>query len=144
MGEAKRRRPEPLTFDGGPSSPEAIAVQVEIFSPIVELFSGDRLYLTAIRESCQRSFQRPGMICGACDYEFSLGEAPPLLWCTRPFIEKGPRFLFIAGGICPRCADRPSKALSDLQTNVIKGLKASVHCRDTDIRHPGRNENAIA
>jgi hypothetical protein len=111
MGEARRRRRAYDTLDGGPPSDEKIAIQLEVFSPLVEAWGEDRLYWSAIREMQVRIHRWPTPICGACDYEFSVGEFPPLLYCTRPFIAKAEEFQFIAGAICPRCADLPTDTL---------------------------------
>ena len=96
MGEAKRRRAHE-TLDGGPPSDEPIALTVEVFSPWREALGEDRLYWTAIREMMKRAHCRPTPICGACDYEFAVGETPPLMYSTRPFIPKADTCQFICG-----------------------------------------------
>ena len=120
MGEARRRREAHETLDGGPPSDDKIAMTLEVFDPLREAVqSADRLRWSAIREMCARSHRRPTPICGGCDYEFALGEAPRLLFCTRPFIAKGEDFKFVAGAICPRCAALPTEALmAALMTNL--------------------------
>src|ERR1700722_18054873 len=122
MGEAKRRRGEAhKTLDGGEPSDAKVAFTLEIFSPLREAVQGDdRLYWSAIREMAVRSHRRPTPLCGACDYEFGFGEAPPLLFCTRPFIPKAETHVFVAGAICPRCAALPTDAL---MAAVMKHLR---------------------
>jgi hypothetical protein len=71
-------------------------LQLEIFSVLQEFAGGDPVHREAIRAAFVRSQRLPASICGACDYEFDLGEAPELLYIAKPKAE--------AGWICEDCA----------------------------------------
>jgi hypothetical protein len=87
-------------LEEGPPSGDRIALQMEIFSALQEFSGGDPVYREAIRLAFARSHRRPAPICGACDYEFDLGEAPELLYVVRPF----EAYRLITGSICGECA----------------------------------------
>lgn len=100
-----------MTLDGGPISQTPIALVLEVFTPLEACDSEDKLYWTTVAEMCKRLHKRPGPLCTTCDYEFKLGEIPPLLYCTRPFIPKSNDYTFISGAICPHCAEMSGKEL---------------------------------
>jgi hypothetical protein len=90
---------------------------LDFFSPFEAILSEDRLRWQAVREISIRSLRRPTPICGACDYEFALGEAPQLLYAIRPFMPKADSYQFVAGAICRRCAALPTEEM----TGVVVG-----------------------
>lgn len=125
MGEARRRRRGAHeTLDGGPPSDHRIALMLEIFDPVREvMLGGDPHYLAAICEMLVRMLRRPTPICGGCDYEFGVGEAPPLMFCTRPYIAKAEAYQLLSGVICPRCAALPTDALLQRLMGYLRKIK---------------------
>jgi hypothetical protein len=128
MGEAKRRR---NTLDGGPPSEERVALDVEVFEPLAELAAArDPLFLEAIAFAIERAHKRPTPIGAGCDYEFRFGEAPALLFCTRPFIPEGERFQSISGQICPRCAALAPEAMWHELFARLKAVRPDLHLQE--------------
>jgi hypothetical protein len=122
MGE-RRRKKKYSTMDGGPPSDDPIVLLVETFSPLAALASADdQVHLTAIRKAYERAHKTPTPVCAACDYEFAIGELPPLLYCTKPFIPKADSFMLLTGSICRRCAGLHPERLNGA---VVAFLKVS-------------------
>jgi hypothetical protein len=119
-------RPRFGTLDGGRPSNAKIALQIEVFPPLQAVLGGDELYLSAIGEMLGRLHRRPTPVCGACDYEFAPGEFPPLLFATRPFIPKVSNHAFIAGVICPHCADLPIEVLMAALIEHLRLVKPDI------------------
>ena len=103
MGEAKRRK-----------SGQSIAMEpvnhIDVFDPRALKDGADVVRRETVIESIKRSRMRPTPICGACDYEFTFGELPALLYAVRPFIDPGRAFQFVSGFVCRSCATDPEVA----------------------------------
>ena len=122
MGEAKRRRAY-HTLDGGAPSDDRIMLLIDVFDVFDALRKTDLVRLSAIVEVHKRAHRRPAPLCSACDYEFGYGEAPAAMYCTRPMFPKGDAFTFIAGAICPRCADRRPDELVAAIVGYLRKIK---------------------
>jgi len=126
VGEAKRREARD-TLDGGPRSGDRIALELCTFTPGPEVvMSGDGTALATIREVCLRMHRHPTPMCSACDYEFELGELPPLLYFTRPAFPKAADFMTIMGAICSRCASLPYESLVQALVSYLREVKPDV------------------
>lgn len=107
-----------FTLDGGPKSDEPIVLEIYCFS-VSSLDVNNDLHLTALEAAFRRAYQVPTPLCGACNYEFEVGEVPAMLYYTKPFIQKGRQFATIMGSICPNCAERSSRELSNAIAALI-------------------------
>jgi hypothetical protein len=124
MGEAKRKH---ATLDGGPPSNGRIVLQIDIFDPLEAMLAmDDEIRLAALLECQKRAHQRPTAICGACDYEFSYGQPPALLFITRPVSPKSENHVGISGMICQRCAARPASELGAAIVSRLRAVKPDV------------------
>ncbi len=77
---------------------------LEVFPAIAALFDVDPLRFQVVVGIFDRGRRRPAPICTTCDYEFVVGEAPPLVWALRPELPAEPAEGVLAGQVCRRCA----------------------------------------
>jgi hypothetical protein len=125
MGEAKRREAYD-TLDGGPPSDAPMVMSLDFFEPFDAILGQDRIRWQAVREAGIRSRRRPTPICGACDYEFALGEAGQLLYAVRPFMPKADSYQIIGGAICRRCAALPPEEMTGAVVGHLRAILPNV------------------
>ncbi len=90
--------------EGGSPSGAPRVYSLDIFPAIAALVDLDPVRLHVVGGMFDRSHRRPAPICTTCEYEFSVGEAPPLVWALRPEFQAEPVSEVIAGQLCRRCA----------------------------------------
>jgi hypothetical protein len=123
MGEAKARRAR-YTMDGGPPSPNRVAMQVEVFDP--RQAADDSVHRTAVEGIAKRIRRRPAPLCTTCDYEFSHGEWPAAAYCMRALTLKSENFSIISGMICSQCVKRPPNELLTALADALRRMKPDI------------------
>ncbi len=122
MDERKRRTRASTPERGLPSGPPGV-YSLDIFPALAALFDGDPVRLHVVGAMFDRSRRRPAPICTTCEYEFSAGEAPPIVWALRLEFQAEPVAEVLAGQLCRRCA---ALGAAEVAGAVIGRLRALV------------------
>lgn len=114
MGEARRKKVDRGVYMGR-------AAVIEVFDPLSPKNRDDPTRVSAMIEGARRLRTRPTQLCGACDYEFSFGEIPTMLYIVKPFITSDQPFQFVSGFVCFSCSRNPDQISENVFINLRKG-----------------------